>query len=295
MSADPAVVTVGVTFPEVLAALRHRRWWIVSTTLVAAAASVCVLLLSTPVYRATAVLVPVADQRAVGGVAGALDGLGGLASLAGLSFSSGSAATEEALAVLRSRAFLQKFIADRNLLPVIFHEQWDTSQERWRLELSRQPTLAKAHEQFASKVLSVTHDKKTGLITISVTWRDRNIAARWANELADQINGEMRARAIVQADGYRSYLERELAAAQYVETRDAINRLIEAQIKDRMLATVNRDFAFRVVDRALAPDADRPLWPRKALLLVGGPILGLLASMFVVVWGCVLRAERRRE
>ncbi len=295
MSAEPSVLAGGVTFPEVLAALRQRRWWIFSATLFATAASVCVLLLSTTVYRATAVLVPVADQRAVGGVAGALDSLGGLASLAGLSFSSGSAATEEALAVLRSRSFLQKFITDRNLLPVIFEEHWDPSQKQWRSEPSRQPTLAKAHERFASKVLSVSHDKKTGLVTISITWRDRNMAARWANELADQINGEMRARAIVQADGYRSYLERELAEAQYVETRDAINRLIEAQIKDRMLATVNRDFAFRVVDRAMAPDADRPIWPRKAVLLVAGPLLGLLASMFVVVWACVLRAERRRE
>lgn len=229
-----------------------------------------------PVYRAAAVLVPASPERGSGGVLGsALGQLGGLASLAGFSVGSGDAETEEALAVLRSRQFTERFIVENNLLPKLFAKKWDASNNKWNVTPGSQPTLGKASEFFSKKIRSVTQDKKTGLVTLQIDWKDRFEAATWANELVQRLNVEMRARAILKADASINFLKNELNATSLLGSQEAINRLIEAQIKHRMLASVSQEYSFRVVDAAMAADADDPIKPNKLLLIVVGPLLGL--------------------
>ena len=47
-----------------------------------------------------------------------------------------------------------------------------------------------------------------------------------------------------------------------------------------MIATVTPEHAFRVVDRALPPDPDDVVYPRRMLLIGGGLMAGLLAAVF---------------
>jgi uncharacterized protein involved in exopolysaccharide biosynthesis len=258
-----------------VARLLARRWLLLCMILISTALFVAAALLTRPVYRASIVLIATSSERS--GIAGALNStlgqLGGLAALAGLSPGSSDAATEEALAVLKSRQFTDRFIADLNLMPVLFEQRWDAQARAWKPHEKGPPTKAQAFRTF-SGLRSIVEDKKTGLITINVDWRNRQEAAIWANELATRLNAEMRARAIVQVDNSMQYLEKELAATSTVATREAINRIIEAQMKQRMFANVTQEYAFRVVDRAVAPDADTPLRPKKLLMFVLGPLVG---------------------
>jgi len=131
-------------------------------------------------------------------------------------------------------------------------------------------------------------------LTLQIDWRDRSEAARWVNEIAARLNAEMRARAIEQADASVSFLEKELGTTSTVEIRDSINRLIEAQIKQRMLANVTREYAFRVVDRALPSDADDPVRPQKLMLFVLGPVVGLVLGIVAVLGLDMIRPKRKR-
>jgi uncharacterized protein involved in exopolysaccharide biosynthesis len=207
---------------------------------------------------------------------------GGLASLAGLNVGSSDPETQEALGVLRSREFGERFITDEDLLPQLYAARWDSAAHAWKPGM-RVPTINKAFNYFNKSVRTVTQDSKTGLITLQIEWRDRNAAADWANKLLTRLNGAMRSRAIVNADASIAFLERELQTTSVVETREAINRLIETQEKQRMLANVTEQYAFRVVDPAIAPDADDPSKPPKFLMEVAGPIVGLFLSVAVVL------------
>lgn len=124
---------------------------------------------------------------------------------------------------------------------------------------------------------------KTGLVTVQIDWKDRDEAARWGNAMVERINAEMRARALAQADAYVGYLTQESEKTTDVGTRDAINRLIESQIKQRMVATVTQEYAFRVVDRAMAPDAKDRERPNKPLFAILGLLLGLTAGCFAAL------------
>lgn len=242
-------------------------------------------LLMTPVYRAVTVFISVSSERnsLTGSVSSSLGQLGGLASLTGLGFGSTDSATAEALGVLRSRQFGEKFIVEKQLMPQLFASSWDSNAHAWKAKLHTVPTLGKAFQLFDKKIRTVVQDSKTGLISLQIDWIDREAAADWANELVRRVNAEMRARAIATASASIAFLEKDLATTSVVETRDAMSRLIEAQEKQRMLANVTEQYAFRVVDTASAPDADSPVKPQKFLLIIAGPLVGLALAVACIL------------
>jgi uncharacterized protein involved in exopolysaccharide biosynthesis len=268
---------------ELIARLWQRRWWVAASMLAFTLIAAIVAFATTPVYRSAVVVVPASIERnsISGGLASALGQLGGLASLAGIEVGGSAQETEEALAVLKSRRFTEVFINERKLLPKLFHRQWDASRGAWRA--GTPPTAAKAYKYFNKRVRNITQDKKTGLVTMQIDWTDAQEAADWANELVQRLNAEMRTRAIDKANASLGYLEKELNLTSTVETREAINRLIEAQIKQRMLANVTTEYAFRVVDKALPADPDDPVKPQKVLLLALGPVAGLGFGIVMVI------------
>jgi uncharacterized protein involved in exopolysaccharide biosynthesis len=264
---------------ELLARLRLRHRWVIGSVVLFGVGFAAAALIMTPVYRAKAVLVPtnVSHESSLGDMLGQL---GGIAALAGLESGGKGSPTEEALAVLRSREFTERFIADRHLLPRLFAKKWDAAAGKWH---GQEPTPARAFRYFNERIRAVDQDRKTGLITVQIDWTDRKEAAQWANELVAQLNQEMRARAISEADASLGYLAKELQTTAVVPVRDAISHLIESQVKRRMMADVTEEYAFRIVDHALPPDADDPLRPKKLLMFVAGPLVGLLLGVLLVL------------
>lgn len=279
-----------------LTTLIAKRWWIVAIAVVITAAFTTVAFVSTPVYRATTVLVPANNGQGMGGglMSSALEQFGGLASLAGVTLGTGDRELEEALGVLRSRQFNESFIERHGLRQRLFYKLWDSQARTWNVPVERQPTPAKAFKHFDKNVRTITRDRKSGLITVQIDWIDRNEAATWLNELVRELNAEMRSRAIADADAYVGYLEKEFQQTSIVASRDAIGRLIEAQIKRRMVATVSPEFAFRVVDKALPADHDDPVKPRKLLLLMAGPVVGVFVGVFFALASVAIFGLRRK-
>jgi uncharacterized protein involved in exopolysaccharide biosynthesis len=271
----------------------QARAWIAASVVVLGGIAAAVAFLMTPVYRAEVVVVPAtADKSTLGNSLGsALGSIGGLASLAGVNLSSTGADVEEALAVLQSRPFLDAFIRDNALLPILFADDWDEQSRRWRR--NREPTAAKAHRFFVREVLSVEQDSRSALVAVQVTWSDRELAAQWANDMVARLNAEMRRRALHKAEAAVGYLEKELAGTSILGTQDAISRLIETQINQRMLANVVEEFSFRVVEPAFPPDADDPLRPNKPLVVAAGLTFGAVFGVVGVLLSTLFRPRRR--
>jgi uncharacterized protein involved in exopolysaccharide biosynthesis len=285
----------GIDVRELANQLWQGRRWVISSLLLCALAMTVVAFVKTPTYRARTVLVPVSAEGDVlsSGAGSALGQLGGLASLAGINLGGHAAGVEEALAILKSRQFTESFIDRYQLLPILFDKKWNDQEGKWR-EGVEQPTLTKGFIYFDKNVRSVEQDKKTGLVTLEITWKNRDQAATWANNLIEQLNAEMRVRAIDKSNASVAYLEKELESTNLVASRDAINRLIEAQIKQRMLANVTKEYSFRVVEKALLPDpiADRA-GPGKAVLIAAGALGGLVLGAVIVLIGASIAPPRR--
>lgn len=245
-----------------------------------------------PVYRATLVMVP-AESRSQGtGLGAALGQLSGLANAVGMGGLAGSTneETEEALAVMRSRAFTTAFLEEVEAEDDLARQLGLPSD----LPLDNS-VKTKAARYFNSSVRSVVLDKKTGLYRLSMDWTDPAAAALWANETVKRLNAVMRARAIERSQANQSYLQKEAARASQVDVRNAVSRLLEAEIRQLMLANVTPEFAFRVVDAATPPELDEKVKPNRRTLVAAGTVFAAFGSLVIVVIIGTLRTRPGRE
>lgn len=270
-------------FRKLVLRLWADKWRIIGLGLAGGVIALIIGFMMTPVFRATVVMVPAnLDRNSLSSALGsAMGSLGSIASLAGVNVGGNDLVVEESLAVMRSRQFTEAFLQDLNLLPVLYAKDWDAAAKRWAVPPEKQPTLGKAFKRFDGEIRDISRDKKTGLVTLTVDWQDRQQATDWANTLVSRLNAEMRKRAMSQSDASLEYLNRELAATQVIDTREAINRLVESQIRQRMIASVTQEFAFRVVDSAMKPEPTDKIRPKKAVMAIFG---GLIGGFFGVLW-----------
>lgn len=261
----------------ILVALLAGRWWVLGSVILGGVALGIVAFTMTPIYRGTVVLAP-ATVQGTDGLGAALGQLNGLASIVGAGLVGGGADSAEAIAVLKSRDFTERFIRDHDLVPKLFPKKWDPVNKKWTVAPGEEPTLAKAYKLFDGKIRSIDQDRRTSLVTVTIDWTNPVDAASWANEMADRLNQEMRTRAIATADASVAFLEKEMQETSAIATRDAISRLVEAQVKQRMLANVTKEYAFRIVDKALPVDPDDIVKPRRFRMIAAGAALGFLLS-----------------
>jgi len=146
---------------------------------------------------------------------------------------------------------------------------------------------------FNTRIRTLTQDQKTGIVTMSINWKDPEVAADWANDLATRANERLRQRAIEDSTASLRQLQAQLDRTSVVELQQSIYRLMEIEIKKEVLAKSRRDYAFSVIDPAVVPDIDRYVSPRRALILMSALILGLGAAVAFVIFDEARRLRRR--
>jgi uncharacterized protein involved in exopolysaccharide biosynthesis len=271
-----------ISLNELTAALWKGRRLIILTTVTLTILSAIAAFLTPPKFAAATVISPVAESPGsqLGGLSSLTSQFGGLASLAGLSIG-GDSKKAESLAVLQSEVLTENYIRINNLLPTLFSDKWDSTNARWRdTDPKLVPTLWQANRYFKKGVRSILTDQKTGLITLTITWKDPAIAARWANDLVKMTNEYLRDKAVDQADRDIAYLNDQAAKTDAVGARQAIYAILQTEINKAMIARGSSEYAFKVIDPAIAPE--RPSSPQKSIWILAGMFAGLFISSFVV-------------
>lgn len=261
-----------VALADVIRVVWHRRRVYLSVVLVAALMGLALTFVLQRRYEAELVALPRGSDRSA--LLSSLGQLGGLAAIAGLG-SGESGQRAEAVQMLQSQILARDFIRENNLRPVLYPADWDESRKAWK---GSEKTLNDAVQLFDHRVRNVIEDRRTGLVTLRITWKDPAEAAAWANELVRRANDELRHRAVVRAQGAIDYLKREAAAAETVEVQQSLYRLMEDQYKTLLLANVSEDYAFSVIDPAVAPDPRQYVFPKRSLFTFGGLFFGIVLA-----------------
>lgn len=249
-----------------------RRWTIVLLALSGAMVAAIAAVMMTKTYRASIVLAPRDHGEAVAGFRSD-SAVAGLAALAGVSVPGGSRRDED-FAFLVSRGLKLRFIEAQGLTSIFFPEDAGIEQK------SAQDALRKLN----SAVLAVSRDKSTGLVTVTFDWEAPELAALWAEAFVSQANAELAARALNETDNQIAYLEEKASTAAQIEVQQVVYRLLESQLKSRMLAAIGGEFAFKTIDPAIVPDLNKPIRPRRVPMVVGGALLGsILAACWVAL------------
>lgn len=288
-----------IDLSELFKAFWKGKWIIIATTFVFALCSVLYALSLPNIYKADALLAP-AESSNGGGLSKMAGQLGGLAALAGVNLGSNeSSQTDLAVQVIKSRQFVDAFIERHDLLvPLMAAKDWDLGQNKlildediynpssseWLREpdglRGAKPTAQEAFEIFIKDVLSVNQDKENGLYTISVKHYSPYEAQKWVNWLIEDINNVMRERTITETTQNLEYLNLQLKKTAITDMQSTFYKLIEEQTKSLMLAEVQEEFVFKVIDPAVVPELKDE--PKRALICVLGTLVGIIFAFLII-------------
>ncbi len=259
-------------------------------------------------YKATALLAPA--QSGSGGLSGALGQLGGLASLAGVSIGGGdSSEAQVALEIMQSWNFIESFIANNDLVVEVYaakgwsrssnqleinNDVYDVSSKAWMIKNSESgegwpPSSWALFKKFSEK-LSVSEDKQTGLVSVSIEYYSPQIAKDWLDLYVEAINKHMQARQIAKVTNNINYLQAQIQKTTIAEMQEVFYTIIEEQIKSKMLAEASPDYAFLAVSPSMVPEEKSQ--PKRALICILGTLLG---GMLSVLWVLVMHYARGSE
>jgi uncharacterized protein involved in exopolysaccharide biosynthesis len=253
----------------------RRRRPVAAFTACATGLAIAYALLATQWYRAEAVLIP-RENRPGTGIAAQLAQFGGLSELAGIGLGQGD--KQEPVAVLRSKGFARRFIQQNNLAD----ELAKSASGIFSFNTTSKRDLRKIVDWFVQSALFIREDKKTGLVTIAVEWKDADKAADWANQMTTQLNHEMQVRALQESARNIAYLREQLRTTDSVYLQQAVAKLLESEMQTTMMARGTDQYSFRVVDEAQPPvRRDRPKRTLIVLLALVGSFL--LAAMTAVL------------
>ncbi|WP_176716764.1 Wzz/FepE/Etk N-terminal domain-containing protein [Pseudoalteromonas luteoviolacea] len=276
-----------------------KKIYIIASVFVSSVIFVLYALSLSNIYKAEAIVVP-AESNTSSSLQGLASQFGGVAALAGISLGgSDSFKSDLAIEVMKSRQFISYFIEKYDILPLVMAaEKWHInsneitfdedlylkSENKWVREVSLPkktiPSYVEAHKEFMD-IFNVERALDSNTIVVSIEHVSPVIAKQWVDLLVTEINRKMRERDIVEAKRNIEYLTEKLETNELVQMEAIIYSLLEEQEQNVMLAEVQPEYVFKVIDPAVVPE--KKLKPSRALICVFGAFLGAFLSITAIL------------
>jgi LPS O-antigen subunit length determinant protein (WzzB/FepE family) len=285
-----------LSLKEIFDALWAKAFFITIFTAIFAISSVFYALSIPNIYKSETVLAFSSSDSTLSRMSGS--SLGGLASLAGVNIGAESTSDSEiVLQVMQSWGFIEEFIKKNELeVDIIAAKGWnkkenkliyddeiyDEKNNKWLREstefIPSNPTSYELYERF-NGMYSVSKDPLNGLISVSIEHFTPDSAKNILEIFIQETNDFMRNRKLEQVNQNIKYLQSQVKKTTVSETRKALYSLIQEEYKNKMLAEVNFDFSFVVVQKAMTPEIKAK--PKRAQIV-------LLMTLFAGILSCII-------
>lgn len=271
-------------------------------TLVAAVViGLMVTYLNFATYKYSATVKVIAAQSGSSSLSSQLGSLGGLASIANVRLPQG--AGEQNFLVftqnLVSRTAAERLMRHPELVHIVFRDEWDEQRHVWvephgfirrtlpaikgLLGLPNYPYKAPdaaRMQDYLEHSIGVAEDARKPIVALSYAHKDPKFAVHLLQTIVEEVDEDVRRRALARAQGNIAYLDTQLRTVQLAESRLALAAALGEQEKTRMLASSQAPFAGEPIGPIGV--SDRPS-PRPFILLlaaiVGGTLLGALTVL----------------
>ena len=167
---------------------------------------------------------------------------------------------------------------------LINEKVYDTQSLKWVQEVkpgkTAEPSDWQAYKVFKSMV-TISEDKNSGLVTLAITHLSPTIAKQWVDWLVIDLNAYMKQESLDDTRRNIGYLEGKIEKTSISDMQSVFYQLIEEQTKTLMLAQVQEEFAFKIIDPAVVPE--EKAGPKRALICVLAVLLGGMLGVAIVL------------
>jgi LPS O-antigen subunit length determinant protein (WzzB/FepE family) len=274
---------------ELFSIIWNKKKFLAISSSFSAVIAIIIALYLPNIFTSSAILSPADDQQSNAGMSQAA----GLASIVGMTLPAQAAdKTTEAIERVQSFEFFNKFFLPNILLKDLMAvSRWNPESNNisyirslinspegtWRNE---EPSSQSAYKQY-KKMMTISQDKKTSFVTLSIKHKSPFVAQEWAQLIIDKINQSMRDEDKNKALRSVKYLNAQIRQTSYEQVKQSISALQQQQFKSLMLIEANDDYIFKVLNSPIAPEFKSE--PRRSLMVIFGTLIGVMLSIFFVL------------
>ena len=276
---------------ELITILWDKKFLISCITTLFAVTAIIYSLSLPNVYESRALLAPANDSDSSMGM---LQQYSSVANLAGISIGSDGAKDKslEAIARINSFDFFSEFVLPEIALKdLMASKKWSSSSDL--IEYDNKifnsskniwvENIPSAQEAFAryKQIMSISQDKKTQFVNISITHKSPYIAKDWVSIIVKNINMSMRDNEKNKVKKSIDFLNNQAMAVKYEEVKQSISALQQEQIKSLMLIEASEEYIFKSISTPIAPEFKSG--PARSALVIAVTLLGLIFSFITVL------------
>ena len=226
-----------------------------------------------------------------------LGGLGALAGMAGIDLggSSGIDTVTSFNAILNDFSFqkivikkynlTQKLIVDENNL--VFALGYDgiykiiNSKSSDAEKLSQEDMVYESYKTLLS-MISVSSDKKSGIINLSAESQDRFLAKELVDIYLKELTSYLRKIEMRDVDKQINYYNKELENTYELGMKDQLSKLASGLIQKKVLSMANEYYNVKQLTLAQVPHIKEKTKPKRGLIVIVSFITSIILSIFLV-------------
>lgn len=283
---------------ELFYALIDGKWIIVSMTAFISILGVIYSLSLPNIYESKALLVPVNPSSNINA---SLGGYSSLAGLAGVSLPNNDKGNSiKAIQKISTLSFFEDNILANIYLPdlmavkswnpktneVFFDESiYDINTNTWVRDYpntkQQTPSAQQSFIAFKSNHLSLSEDRKSGFITLSIKHQSPYIAKQWVELIVSEINSFYRQKDKSRSEKSVSYLNQQISKTSLSEIKQVLAELLQEEAKKLTLIEANQFYVFDYID----PPAvmEKKSEPNRASICILVAVLGGMLSLLTVL------------
>jgi LPS O-antigen subunit length determinant protein (WzzB/FepE family) len=283
-------------FRELASVLWLNIKFIVIFTTFAAFTSVLYSLSLTNIFNVQTLLTPTVSSGS-----SLVSQYSGLASMAGINLKRGEGENklDVALNLVKSKKLLDRLMLYESFLPdllaakswdmetnIITYDEslYDKKNSQWVRKVpppfKQVPSSQEALRVF-SKLVSITQDQRTQLITLNVNHLSPVVAHEWSLWIIREINAILASMEINNSQASIDYLNNQIKITVYSELKTMFYELIQESTQRMMLAKVNPEYVLTTVDPPVVPEIRYS--PNRATICILGTLFGGILSILVIL------------
>ena len=285
-----------IDFRELIAVLWLNKKFILIFTILTTSLIALYSLSLNNIYSAQTLMAPTASSKS----SNLLSQYSGLASMAGIQLpqNGGDNQIDIALKLVKSKKLLDRLMLYESFLPdLLASKSWnmqtntisydralyDNENNQWLRSVSpplkQVPSSQEALIEF-SKLVSISQDQKTQLVTLNVDHLSPVVAQQWSIWIVKEINAILANMEISNSQASIDYLNNQIKITPYAELRTMFYKLIQESTQSMMLAEVNSEYILTTIDPPVI--SENKSQPQRLFICILAALFGGMLSILII-------------
>ena len=134
------------------------------------------------------------------------------------------------------------------------------------------PSAQESYKVFQEQHLSLSEDKKSGFITLSIKHQSPFVAKKWTELVVNEVNSFYRQKDKSESEKAVSYLNQQISMSGLSEIKQALAKLLQEETKKLALIEANEFYVFDYIDPPVVMETKSE--PNRAIICILSTILG---------------------